>query len=103
MPGLSAIKATARLLVKQGRADELDEFVETVLDGLTVEEQAELRSWLMTNGPSQMHDDSLPEVGRNWKRIARHMREGDTLRDVLPRLPEDLQEFLREQAKAGHK
>jgi hypothetical protein len=100
MANTDLVKNQIMTMVAEGRADEAWEYAETIREHLTLDELKELEMWIAQNAYESF---VTPENGgaesQKWLEVAGHMKEGETLRDALPRLPSELQEFVKGQAR----
>ncbi len=100
MANTDMLKNQIMALVAQGRADEAWELAETVRDQLTSSELTELELWIAQNAYEAFRPPEDGQYGKaKWLQVAKYMDEGETLRDVLPKLPGELKEFLETEAK----
>ena len=95
-----SIKMQIKRMVAEGRADAAWEYAETIRDQLTEDQHKELELWIGQNSYDAFRTYEKAEVGRNkWLLISTLVKDGETLKDALPRLPVELQEFLKNEAK----
>lgn len=87
-------------LVADGRAEDANDLAEAVRDELTVGELEELHRWIADNAFEGFRPPKDTDAHRGkWLMIASYVKDGETLRDALPRLPRELQDFLKAEAK----
>ncbi len=95
MANMEMVKSHLKRLVATGMGEEAWEQLEAIHSELTHDEMQELKIWIAQNSydASRPREDAEDNWAK-WQIIAGYMSDGDTLRDVFPRLPEDLQQFL---------
>ena len=100
MANTDLMKNRIMTLVAEGRADEAWEYTESIRELLTQDELKDMEMWIAHNAYEAFRsaENGLAKKSK-WLEIAQHMEEGETLREVLPRLPGELREFLESEAR----
>lgn len=100
MNNMDNIKRQIQRLVAEGRGEEAREIVEAVSLSLTADEIQDLNDWITENTYEVFRPFVESDADREkWMAVAEHMKEGESLRSALPRLPENLQHFVKNEAK----
>jgi transcriptional regulator with XRE-family HTH domain len=93
------IKRQIMRLVADGRAEDASDFAEAVREELSEEESEELHRWIAENAFQGFQPPAGSDAHRaKWLMIAGYIKEGETLREAFPRLPRELQIFLKDEA-----
>ena len=98
------IKMQIMRLVAEGRADDAWEYAEAIRGELTEDQLSELELWIAQNAYEAFRPPAEAVASRGkWLEVTGHLKEGETLRDAFPRLPKDLQTFLKREAERSKK
>ncbi len=100
MNNMENIKRQIQRLVAEGRGEEAREMAEAVSGSLTAEELQDLNDWVVENTYQVFRPFVESEADRDrWMAVAGHMKEGESLKSAFPRLPDNLQDFVKNEAK----